>query len=214
MDQLRTLLVWSVATGSLLIAGDLYAQDWRCRLAAHEATCEGSRATNVDRQLEGTPLRRFTQVLSIAPDLIGAGVKPCEVVAATLEPRADKLSIGHEHNLIGAADTKFGGPYVMFAVTLQCIVDRPISLSQSAKRRTRENASHSFGIDCRNQESHYFAQGRDYYSDGTSSHWDSQGSALVSPWRGVRSDGAAQYVFTARAKRVFDAICLTAGSQR
>jgi hypothetical protein len=205
--QLRTTWVWSVTAGLLLLAGDACAQDWRCSLSRSGPLCQGSKAAEKDRQLQGTPLQRFQQVLRIAPDLIGSAVTPCKILAATLEPRTDKGSVGHSHQLIGTAATKSEGSYVMFELTLQCVVDQPRSSTQSAKRQTGQSAAHSFGIDCRNQESHYFAQGRDYYSDNTSNHWDSQGSALVRPWRLVHTEQPLQ-------RRVFDAICLEIDTKR
>jgi hypothetical protein len=153
----------------------------------------------VDPHLRGIPLDRFEKVLSIAPVLVELRVKPCKVLSATLEPRSDKLSVGGKYTT-GTAETKVDGPSVMFEVRLECLVDSPRSPSQPAIRRTGETASHSFGIDCRNRESHYFAQGFDYYSDKTTNHWDSQGSARAKPWRAVRTENAM-------VRRVFDAVC-------
>jgi hypothetical protein len=203
--QLRKHLVWFLAA-VLLFAGNVCAQDWRCSLVGANPICSGARTTTVEPQLRGTPLRRFQQALSLAPHLLKAGTKPCKILSSTLEPHADKLSVSRGF-LTGNADTDFNGSYVMFTIGLQCVVvDQSISRNQPMKRRISESASHEFGIDCRNQELHYFAHGRDYYSDGSSMHWDSQGSGKARPWSAARTAGGPQ-------RQLLDAICLDSGSK-
>jgi hypothetical protein len=97
-----------------------------------------------------------------------------------------------------SASGQSGWTAAPYAGEIQVVVRYECQIPQTAvpqsdtakKQRTRENVSAKYDFACALREFKYFASGFDHFTDGSRSHWDSQGSSRPIPWQKITSGGA------------------------
>ncbi|MCA1474303.1 hypothetical protein [Bradyrhizobium sp. NBAIM08] len=88
-------------------------------------------------------------------------------------------------------------------VTYECQIRSMGARSDnSTKQRTKESAIARYDFACAHKQYKYFASGFDFFSDGSRSHWDSQGSSRPIPWQKLDFGGGG-----ARLRALFKVWC-------